>query len=166
MIEVLTTTFSANLKNARKRAGLSQVALGSKMGLNGSAIAKYELDKATPKPDRILQFAYVLGVTPNDLLGYQPTEHEIMSRDLSIMMLYAVRYALSSNGDAVAPRVISFVKSTIPYLDKNVLYTMEKDVLFNYDSNSNIGAAAFYDKEWTDFVLAVRKEREKRRSKE
>ena len=166
MIEALTTTFSANLKNARKRAGLSQAALGSKMGLKGSAIARYELDEATPKPDIILQFAYVLGVTPNDLLGYQPTEHEIMSRDLSIMMLYAVRYALLSNGVDVAPSVINFVKQTLPCLDDRILYNLEKDVLFNYDGNRNIGATTFYDKEWTDFVLEVRKEREKRRSKE
>ena len=81
------------------------------------------------------------------------------------MILYAVRYALSSNGDAIAPGVINFAKSTLPYLNKRILFDMEKDILFNYDSNSNIGATAFYDKEWTDFALAIRKEREKRGSK-
>ena len=50
--------FAENLRKCREKAGLSQTALGAKMGLKGSVIGRYELGEATPKPDRILDFAY------------------------------------------------------------------------------------------------------------
>ena len=64
-------SFRENLKKYREKAGLSQAALGAKMGLKGSIIGRYELGEATPKPDRILDFAYALNTTPNKLLGFQ-----------------------------------------------------------------------------------------------
>ena len=64
-------SFGDNLKKLREKAGLSQAALGAKMGLKGSAIGRYELGEATPKPDRILEFAYALETTPNELLNFK-----------------------------------------------------------------------------------------------
>ena len=64
-------SFGDNLKKYREKAGLSQSALGAKMGLQGSIIGRYELGVSTPKPDRILKFAYALGVDTNALLGYE-----------------------------------------------------------------------------------------------
>lgn len=62
--------FAENLKKYREKAGLTQNALGAKMGLKGSVIGRYELGEATPKPDRICDFAYALNTTPNKLLGF------------------------------------------------------------------------------------------------
>ena len=67
-------SFGDNLKKYREKAGLSQSALGAKMGLKGSVIGRYELGEATPKPDRILEFAYALGIDTNTLLGYENRE--------------------------------------------------------------------------------------------
>ena len=63
--------FAENLRKCREKAGLSQTALGAKMGLKGSVIGRYELGEATPKPDRILDFAYALNTDVNTLLGYE-----------------------------------------------------------------------------------------------
>ncbi len=66
-----TTSFGKNLRKAREAAGLSQAALGEKMNLKASVIGRYELGEATPKPERILDFAYILGCDVNFLLGYE-----------------------------------------------------------------------------------------------
>jgi transcriptional regulator with XRE-family HTH domain len=71
-------SFGDNLKKYREKAGLSQSALGAKMGLQGSIIGRYELGVSTPKPDRILKFAYALGVDTNALLGYEYQEIDVM----------------------------------------------------------------------------------------
>ena len=161
-------TFSYNLRSARRNAGYTQEMLAKKLGMTRQNYSRYESDSlnAQPSLELLCELSRVLKTTPNDLIGYQPVESGIINESASLMILYAVRYALSSNGDAIAPGVINFAKSTLPYLNKRILFDMEKDILFNYDSNSNIGATAFYDKEWTDFALAIRKEREKRGSKE
>lgn len=65
-------SFGDNLRKYRKIKGLSQAALGKQMGLKASIIGRYELCKSTPKPERISQFASALGVTPSELLDFEP----------------------------------------------------------------------------------------------
>lgn len=65
-------SFAINLKKVRENAGLTQAALGEKMGLKSSVIGRYELGEATPKPDRLLDFAYALNTDVNTLVGYTP----------------------------------------------------------------------------------------------
>ncbi len=56
--------FAAALKRARKRAGLSQVALGKKAGLTGSYISMLESErKPPPRPKVIARLSKVLGLS-------------------------------------------------------------------------------------------------------
>jgi len=56
--------FAAALKRARKRAGLSQVALGKKAGLTGSYISMLESErKPPPRPKVITRLSKVLGLS-------------------------------------------------------------------------------------------------------
>lgn len=93
-----------------------------------------------------------------DTEEHKPMMDEAMSR----MMLYAVRYSLSSNGTATAKEVMDFLKPLLPYLHKSVLYTMQKDIIFNWQQHYYIGQSVVYDDDWTEFCVAIREERRKR----
>ena len=53
----------------RKRAGLSQEELASRVGVSRQAVSKWELGDATPEVDKLLALAGVFGVTTDELLS-------------------------------------------------------------------------------------------------
>lgn len=55
--------FAANLKAARKQAGLSQEALAHKAGLDRSYVVEVETGKISPTVDRVLDLAAALQVS-------------------------------------------------------------------------------------------------------
>lgn len=58
-------SLSERLKSARKKLGISQMDLASKMGWNNSMkISQYEKEKTAPKINTIIEFSRILGVTP------------------------------------------------------------------------------------------------------
>ena len=88
-------SFGENLKKYRKIKGLSQEALGKQMGLRGSVIGRYELDEATPKPERVSQFARALNVTPSELLDY---ETDCLQNDSEVFFAIRLKTARSMAG--------------------------------------------------------------------
>ena len=60
------------IRQARERYGMSQAELARRIGISGTALNQIESGK-TPDPgvSRILGIARVLGVSPNDLLGWR-----------------------------------------------------------------------------------------------
>lgn len=66
----------ARLRALRHRAGLSQRALGARIGADETIIANYENGRAAPRVDRLGQLALALGASPADLL---PADLEIES---------------------------------------------------------------------------------------
>jgi len=67
-----------NIRNARKSKGLTGEQLGSLVGVQKSAISKYERDEIQPSKDVLLAMANVLSVTTDYLLGRtnNPTQTE------------------------------------------------------------------------------------------
>lgn len=61
-------TTGERIKKARKRAGLTQKALGEKMGLAPQTIAQWENGLRNPKIGTIKAIAKALGVRDNELL--------------------------------------------------------------------------------------------------
>jgi transcriptional regulator with XRE-family HTH domain len=61
------------LREIREHQGLSQGALGAKLGLAGqvayTTISRYELGEKTPSIGRLLELAEALGVEPGDLFA-------------------------------------------------------------------------------------------------
>lgn len=86
----------------------------------------------------------------------------MLDEDFSFMLLYAIRYALSHNGEIVGLQVIDFVKPYIEHLHASVLYTLEKDLIYAWESRERIGERMIHDKEWTEFQIAIRAERDRR----
>ena len=69
-------TFSENLRTLRQANGLSQLALGKKMGLSDKTAArtiqKWESRERTPSAYRLMLLCQALDCTPGDLLPMRP----------------------------------------------------------------------------------------------
>lgn len=57
------------IKAARKKAGMTQEELGSKLGVSGSSIAQWENDLRNPKLDTLQRIASALGVPVQELIS-------------------------------------------------------------------------------------------------
>lgn len=64
-------TFSENLKNARKRKGLTQAEIAEAIGVAKSTYSLYESGKREPDVQKIKQLAEVLNMTGDELLGLE-----------------------------------------------------------------------------------------------
>jgi transcriptional regulator with XRE-family HTH domain len=60
--------FSAFLREARKRAGLSQEALAARAGLDRSAVGQLERGESSPRLATVIRLAGALGREPSDLI--------------------------------------------------------------------------------------------------
>lgn len=58
-----------NLKNARKKAGLTQAQAADAIGVNDGTYKNYEQGKREPNGDKIVAIANIFGVTTDYLLG-------------------------------------------------------------------------------------------------
>jgi transcriptional regulator with XRE-family HTH domain len=61
--------FAKNLREHRKRAGMSQEALWFKTGLHSTEISRLERGVREPRLTTIVRLAKGLGITPSELLS-------------------------------------------------------------------------------------------------
>lgn len=71
---MMETTLGQRIAERRKMLGLSQEALGEKLGLSRQAISKWESDSAVPEIDKLIALSKLFSVSVGWLLG---TEEEI-----------------------------------------------------------------------------------------
>ena len=64
-------TLGQRIAAQRKKLGLSQEALGDKMGVSRQAISKWESDGAVPEIDKLIAMSKLFGVTLSWLLGVE-----------------------------------------------------------------------------------------------
>ena len=64
-------TLGQRIAAERKKLGLSQEALGEKMGVSRQAISKWEADGAVPEIDKLIAMSRLFGVTLGWLLGVE-----------------------------------------------------------------------------------------------
>lgn len=77
--EVHQSEFAYRLRRARKAANLSQQEVAEILNKNQRfksvsqrTVSHWERDKAIPKIDIFVQICKIYGVTPNELLGFDP----------------------------------------------------------------------------------------------
>lgn len=104
------------IRAARKKAGLTQKELGSKLGVSGAMIAQYETGVRTPKVDTMQKIAEPLGVSWVDLYSVPMGEYiESKSEEDKHRNIYT---ELFFNPDiqktAAAFRTNGFTKQFIP----------------------------------------------------
>jgi len=71
-----TMSFSELLKQCRKKQGVSQAELASKLGVTQQAVGKWESGKSSPDPTTVARIAELLNTTADYLLGlYRPVSN-------------------------------------------------------------------------------------------
>jgi transcriptional regulator with XRE-family HTH domain len=59
------------LQELRKKAGLTQLEMAKKVGVERSTIARWEIDGFVPRPKTLLKVAKILGVSADEILQMQ-----------------------------------------------------------------------------------------------
>lgn len=81
-----------NIMEARKRAGLTQEELATRVGYKSkSAINKIELGIRDLPQKKIVQFAEALGTTPAALMGWESTTPEQKKNDAMVSVVAKMR---------------------------------------------------------------------------
>lgn len=63
-------TVEERIKQARKKAGITQEDLGAKLEVSSSMIVQYETNKRTPKYETVRRIVAALDAEPWELMGY------------------------------------------------------------------------------------------------
>lgn len=69
-------TLGGRIQAGRKAAGLSQEALGERLGVSRQAVSKWEADAAVPELENLIAMSRIFGVTIGALLGVEPPAGE------------------------------------------------------------------------------------------
>ena len=69
-------TLGGRIQAGRKAAGLSQEALGERLGVSRQAVSKWEADAAVPELENLIAMSRIFGVTIGVLLGVEPPAGE------------------------------------------------------------------------------------------
>ena len=89
-------TIGQRIAECRKKLGLSQEALGEKLGVSRQAISKWEADGTLPEIDKLIGLSKLFGVTVGWLLGVEDRAVEadaLTEEQLSAMELLIKTYA-------------------------------------------------------------------------
>ena len=97
-------TIGQRIAQKRKELGLSQEALGSKLGVSRQSIYKWEADSALPEIDKLIALSRLFGVSVGWLLGVEEPPDVALDRILldrwRRFMLEQAREILRSRVDA------------------------------------------------------------------
>ena len=65
---MVSNHFGQNLRRARRMRGMTQEALGYRLGIQKSAVSKYEKGRVKPDIARLMLICRILDVSPQELL--------------------------------------------------------------------------------------------------
>lgn len=68
----IQNTLGSRIQEGRRAAGLSQEALGERLGVSRQAVSKWEADAAVPELENLIAMSRLFGVTIGTLLGVEP----------------------------------------------------------------------------------------------
>ena len=88
-------TTGRRVAQKRKELGLSQEALGEKLGVSRQSIYKWESDSALPEVEKLVALSRLFGVSVGWLLGVEaaPGGGELSEEQLTLAEEIAARYA-------------------------------------------------------------------------
>lgn len=92
-------TLGQRIQELRKKQGLSQEALGEKLGVSRQAISRWEMDGAVPEVDKLIALSQLFGMPVDQLLGVEEAGKgdeqdagELTGRELKVVRAVADRY--------------------------------------------------------------------------
>ncbi|WP_170923029.1 hypothetical protein A5821_002345 [Enterococcus sp. 7F3_DIV0205] len=126
---MLSENFQESLKQLRIKRNLTQDELGTKLGVSGQTIYKYENGVTFPPPEKIEKILQFFRVDPNVLFGYH-SQSENINKLLKIINneahLQAEIFRNLEVGDEKS--VLEKLINEYPYLEKQNM-----DLLINYN---------------------------------
>lgn len=108
--------FGRNIKDARKKKGLTQRQLADLIGAKHNSVSDWENDKNKPDPDTINLLLGALEIDANGLLGYNNKENlkidanELAANVLNNPKIQKMITTLSKMSDDDIDLVISFIE--------------------------------------------------------
>ena len=105
--------FGDRLFALRKKAGLSQAALGQAVGVSNKAVSKWESGRAMPGVDVIRRLSDVLGVSIDELLEQPEAEKQIS------------KIVITGGPCAGKTTAMSWIQNAFTRLGYNVLFVDE-----------------------------------------
>lgn len=121
-------TMGQRIKEARKRAGLTQKSLAVKIGVATGTVQQYELGKRQPRLEQIYNIADALNIPPEELLGL---EHLEPGTDADKLLLFFDRLNASGRQKAIE-RVEEL--SEIPRYNLDGFTSWEYDLIHRKDT--------------------------------
>jgi len=83
--EEMATSIATNLKEARKKQGLTQSELADLVGVTREAIAAYETGRVRLMDDILISFASALKVTTDEILGVSKIKSDTSTLSLRLV---------------------------------------------------------------------------------
>jgi len=126
---LLSENFQESLKQLRIKRNLTQDELGTKLGVSGQTIYKYENGITFPPPEKIEKILQFFRVDPNVLFGYQSQSDNINKLLKTINNEAHLQAEIFRNlevGDEKS--VLEQLINEYPYLEKQTM-----DLLINYN---------------------------------
>lgn len=80
--------FADNLMRMRKEKGLSQEALGAKIGVTRQTVSKWETGETTPELNKLIELSQFFEVSLDELVGKEPAEKNTPIRHIGIPFHY------------------------------------------------------------------------------
>ena len=74
-------TLGQRIQELRKKQGLSQEALGEKLGVSRQAISRWEMDGAVPEVDKLIALSKLFGVSLDELLQVEVPKEAALPQD-------------------------------------------------------------------------------------
>lgn len=107
-------TTGQRVAQKRKELGLSQEALGEKLGVSRQSIYKWESDSALPEVEKLVALSRLFGVSVGWLLGVEedaaPSGGELSQEQLALVEEIAARYAPKAR---LSPHKMAVVKMSV-----------------------------------------------------
>jgi len=150
-------TMGQRLAECRKRAGLSQEALGEKLGVSRQAISKWEADAAVPEIDKLISLSKLYGVSVGWLLGVEPrpepaeekteVSEELLRKIEEIVLRYRPRKAPMSTKKKVLIGILAalLLWGGFSFADKWSRLTLDVATTGNQVRNNNEQNARIMD---------------------
>mgnify|MGYP000920189886 CR=1 FL=1 len=112
--------YGATIKGLREKSGLSQAALGARLGVTSQAVSKWETNKSSPDGEAIKELCKLYNVTANDILGIEDPDtddgvwelRESLRRDPKRRMLFDAAANVSEKDIQTAVRLLDALKGS------------------------------------------------------
>ena len=141
--EVIAVTTGQLIKEARKKAGMTQLELAKKLNIPFQSVSQWERDIRKPKYETLERISSALGVPVSFLLGWDSTKERLENLGLSVEDIAyeldvspdVIQSIIESNDNGSAEITLKIMKAASILSDK--IETQAKDIIARVRSKLN-----------------------------